>query len=124
MTAITVQIGSPGCGKTYQLALEAAKAAQRYGHDRVIACSLSRTGAKQAARTIELPYDQYATIHGFAYRALGSPELAEAHIDEWNTLYPQWELSGGKRTADDAYDRGSSEKPGDHLRNTVGFDQA
>jgi superfamily I DNA/RNA helicase len=63
-------------------------------------------------------------VHGFAYRALGSPELAEAHIAEWNTQYPQWELSGAKRTADDAYDTAGTEKAGDRLKSSMRGDFA
>jgi superfamily I DNA/RNA helicase len=116
MSKVIVQIADAGTGKTYQLGLKAQEAMEQYGPHKVIACSLSRTGAKQVGRELELPYDQYATVHGFAHRALGSPELAEGHIDEWNALYPAWELSGGKKTANDAYDTAGTAKAGDRLK--------
>lgn len=119
MSSITVQVGDAGCGKTHQLGVRLAAAAEKYGLDKTVVCSLSRTGAKQAARELEMPYDNYATVHGFAHRALGSPPLAEAHINEWNALYPQWELSGGKKTSDDSFDIAGTAKVGDALKSAI-----
>jgi superfamily I DNA/RNA helicase len=116
MSKITVQIADAGCGKTTDLSVRAAAAVEEYGPNKVAVCSLSRTGAKQAGRELEMPFESYYTIHGGAFRALGSPELAEAHIEQWNALHPQWELSGGKKTADDAYDTAGTEKAGDRLK--------
>jgi superfamily I DNA/RNA helicase len=55
---------------------------------------LTRTAAYRAARIIELPFQQFGTVHAFAYRALGQPVLAEAKLDEWNKAYPNLQLAG------------------------------
>lgn len=77
----------------------------RYGYDKVIVCSLTRAAAYRASRTIELPFQQFGTVHAFAYRALGQPVLAEAKLDEWNKAYPNLQLAGHgqARTPDDGY---------------------
>jgi len=100
---ISVIIGPPGTGKTETLSTWAARAASRYGFDRVMVCSLTRTGAREAARRIELPVQQMGTVHAFAYRALGSPVMAESKIKEWNEAHPEMEMSSHSATADDAY---------------------
>lgn len=104
-TKISIIIGPPGTGKTTTLSEWCARAAARYGSDKVIVCSLTRTAAYHAARSIELPYQQFGTVHAFAYRALGLPVLAEAKIDEWNVAYPQLALAahGRVHTPDDGY---------------------
>lgn len=66
-------------------------------------CSLTRAGAKQASRDIELPYSQLGTVHSFASRALGSPIVAESKVSEWNEAYPAFALSAHSATPDDAY---------------------
>ena len=104
MPQISVIIGPPGTGKTTEMSRWAARAAARYGHDRVLVCSLTRTGAKQAAREIELPMQQIGTVHAFAHRALGSPVLAESKIGEWNEAHPELALSCHSATDDSAYD--------------------
>ena len=109
-----------GTGKTTTLSHWAARGAARYGHDKVIVCSLTRTAAYHAARTIELPYQQFGTVHAFAYRALGSPGLAETDkaLKEWNKEYPDFELSGhgqGK-TPDDGHLMPEESTSGDALK--------
>jgi superfamily I DNA/RNA helicase len=74
--------------------------------------SLTKAGAREAASRIELPPQQVGTVHSFAYRALGSPELAESQVKEWNAAHPEFELSSHSSTADDVY--------GVHDEGTVG----
>ena len=120
MANISVIIGPPGTGKTTTLSHWAARAAVRYGHDKVIVCSLTRTAAYRAARSIELPYQQFGTVHAFAFRALGSPELAETDkaIKEWNKEYPDFALSwhGQGRTPDDGHLMPEESTSGDALK--------
>lgn len=102
---ISILIGPPGCGKTTALSHWCERAVSRYGYDKVLVCSLTRTAAYRAARTIELPFQQFGTVHAFAYRALGQPVLAEAKLDEWNKAYPNFQLAGHgqAKTPDDGY---------------------
>lgn len=104
-TQISIIIGPPGTGKTTTLSTWVSRAAARYGPEKVIVASLTRTAAYQAARNIELPFGQFGTVHAFAYRALGQPVIAEAHLPEWNEAYPSFALSGHgqPRTPDDGY---------------------
>lgn len=71
----------------------------------MIVCALTRTAAYNALRRIELPYQQFGTVHSFAYRALGQPVVAESKIAEWNEAYPNFALSGHgqPRTPDDGF---------------------
>ena len=115
---ISIIIGPPGCGKTTTLSTWCARAASKYGFDKVIVCSLTRTAAYRAARTIELPFQQFGTVHAFAYRALGQPVLAEAKLDEWNKAYPNLQIAahGQARTPDDGYLMPEETTAGDALK--------
>ena len=105
MAKISILIGPPGCGKTTALSTWCERAVSRYGYDAVLVCSLTRTAAYRAAHQIELPYQQFGTVHAFAYRALGQPVLTESKLAEWNLAYPSLALSGHGRahTPDDGY---------------------
>ena len=104
---ISIIRGPPGTGKTTTLSHWAARGAARYGVEKVVVCSLTRTAAYHAARHIELPYQQFGTVHAFAYRALGQPELAETEkaLKLWNEQYPAFVLSGHgqAKTPDDGH---------------------
>jgi hypothetical protein len=100
---ISVIIGAPGTGKTRTIGEWASRAATRYGMDRVMVCSLTRAGAKEASRDVTLPYSQLGTVHSFAHRALGSPIVAESKITEFNEAYPAFALGGHDLTADESY---------------------
>src|SRR5438094_3552618 len=119
MSKIWVQLAGAGCGKTDFLARQSALAAAKYGYDRVLVCSLTRTGARQASRDVELPPQQISTVHSFASRALGSPTVAESKVEEWNKAYPQWQLSGHSATTEDAYSSKDEETAGDHWKHEV-----
>ncbi len=120
MGNIWVQIAGAGCGKTDFLARQAALAAAQYGHDRVLVCSLTRTGARQASRDVELPPQQISTVHSFASRALGSPTVAEGKIEKWNEAYPDWALSGYGQTDEGAYETRDVETVGDWCKQEAG----
>jgi superfamily I DNA/RNA helicase len=87
----------------------------------VLVCSLTKAGAKQAARDIELPYSQLGTMHSFAYRALGSPTLAESKAAEWNEAYPQFALSWSSATTDDSYGSTEGKTDGDQAKLDVAW---
>lgn len=78
-------IGPPGTGKTTWLARNVRTAAEAYGSDRVVVCSLTRTAAAEVAgRDMTIPPHNIGTLHAMAYRALGGGEVAEAKLEGFN----------------------------------------
>jgi len=77
--------GPPGTGKTTNLAGLVQRDAQKYGSDAVLVTSFSRTAAGELVG-YHLPVgpDRVGTLHSHCYAALGSPVIAEAHVQDWN----------------------------------------
>lgn len=92
--------GPPGCGKTYSISQSVQKNVASYGPTKVIVCSLTKTAAAEAAGRVGLPKGQVGTLHSFAFRALGNPEVAESHIQDWNNSYPAFALASGDTGTD------------------------
>lgn len=88
--------GPPGTGKTRTLAdVWVPRAAKRFGSDKVVICSLTKTAAAEiASRNVPIPRENIGTLHAMAYRALGRPTVAEGKIAEWNEAEPMLRLSG------------------------------
>jgi superfamily I DNA/RNA helicase len=100
--------GPPGCGKTTYLGRQINNAAQKYGGDRVMVTSFTRAAAAElVSRELPLSRNAVGTLHAHCYRALGHPEIAEAHLDEWNKKNPGYRLSRRDQTVDEM----SSESP-------------
>jgi DNA helicase II / ATP-dependent DNA helicase PcrA len=102
-------IGPPGCGKTYRLTRLASQAADHYGGENVLICSLTRAAAAEVAgRNSVIPDHNIATLHSFARRALGGPEiLSGKRINDWNDWVREqgeelYQLSVTERDTDDA----------------------
>lgn len=97
--------GPPGTGKTTALAANVKSAARRYGSDAVVAMSFTRTAAAElAARDTPLRREQIGTLHSFAFRALGDPEIAESRAKDWNDIvhdrHPNdWLICGSSKSA-------------------------
>ena len=87
--------GPPGTGKTTALSTSwLPRAADRFGGDRVVICSLTKTAATEiASRDLPIPRENVGTLHALCYRALGRPEIAEGKIAEWNQAEPMFRLS-------------------------------
>lgn len=97
--------GPPGCGKTTTLAAWVEKAAQRYGSEHVVVCSFTRAAAAEVVgRHVPLPRQNVGTLHSMCFRALGSPEIAEGHLNEWNEQNPELRISEGARVSIDEDD--------------------
>jgi len=113
MTAEKRVTGPPGCGKTYFLTQVLTHAAQTYGSDAVIACSLTHAAAEELVhRKAPISQDHIGTLHSFAYRALDRPELMETYegISEFNETVPTpLKLSGGARSDKTGFDIGSTD---------------
>lgn len=111
--ATHVILGPPGCGKTTKLAELAGRAVTRYGESGVMVCSLTRVGARQAARAVDLPQNQVGTLHALAYHALGAPTVAEGKIKDWNENYKHWLIERESATIDEPY--GHRHDPSPHM---------
>lgn len=116
-------IGPPGTGKTERVArlvaaeLESpARAFGDAGRLPVAVCSLTRAAAAEAAaRVSDMPIDRDAvgTIHSFAYRALGAPQIAESYAADFRGA---WQLRATRGVdPDDPLDRDAEtqQSPGD-----------
>jgi|WetSurMetagenome_2_1015567.scaffolds.fasta_scaffold03374_11 DNA helicase II / ATP-dependent DNA helicase PcrA len=111
-------IGPPGCGKTYSIAKSIENNIQTYGETGIIVCSLTKTAAKEASGRVGLPREQVGTLHSFAYRAIGGGNVAESHIDDWNSSVPSLKVSDGAVNDDlddQVFDTRRCERDGDDL---------
>lgn len=100
-------LGPPGTGKTTFLSNWIAQAADKYGPERMFVASFTRAAAAElVSRDLPIPDDCVGTLHRHCYRALGSPEIAEGHLKEWNDACgePGWHLSGGRISLEDEGD--------------------
>ncbi len=91
MPTLNTIIGRPGTGKTTKLASLVERAVTRFGPERVVVASLTRTAAHEiASREIkgeplwELLGERVGTLHAICYRALGKPALVYGTLKEFN----------------------------------------
>lgn len=112
--------GPPGTGKTTTLSEKIASTCKKFGSDSVLVASFTRTAAAElVSRHLPLDKNRVGTLHSFAFRALGCPEICETgkYIKQWNEDVEQsLQLSGSdKSTLDDPYARelNGGEAPGD-----------
>lgn len=91
--------GPPGTGKTTTLTRNIKNAAEKHGGASVLCASFTKAAAQVLVGRIEadgitVPTDNVGTVHSLCYRGVGSPELAEAHVADFNeTVPPQYQLS-------------------------------
>lgn len=94
--------GPPGTGKTTFLREQVTKWARELDPDDIIAASFTRAAAAElAAEDLPIERKQIGTLHSFAYRAIDGPELAFAHVSDWNSDHPEYRLSGHGSDLDD-----------------------
>lgn len=98
--ASIVIFGPPGTGKTTWLVKQVRRAAEKYGGEKVLCCSFTKTAATEMVTRITPPDEEplipdrsVGTLHAICYRALGSPTLAETKISQWNAEHPDLGLS-------------------------------
>jgi superfamily I DNA/RNA helicase len=87
--------GPPGTGKTHTLTRNIRRAAEKFGGENVLCASFTRAAAEELVsrvrgQELDVPPRAVGTIHSLCYRALGSPKLAEANIDGFNSACPPW----------------------------------
>lgn len=81
--------GPPGTGKTTNLSRQITRAAKKCGSDSVMVTSFSKTAAAElVGRNLPVPKSMVGTLHSHCYCALGGPEIAELHADEWTREHP------------------------------------
>tara|TARA_R110000751_G_scaffold12892_3_gene44084 strand:+ start:557 stop:2179 length:1623 start_codon:yes stop_codon:yes gene_type:complete len=109
--------GPPGTGKTRSLATSwVPRAAEKYGAERVVICSLTKTAAAEiGSRLWTIPRENVGTLHALAYRSLGRPTIAEGELDLWNEEEPVFRLSGARASADEPEVQGGRGTKGDEL---------
>lgn len=103
--------GPPGTGKTTELSKRIRSTCQKFGSGSVMVVSFTKTAAIElAGRDLPLERDRVGTLHSFAYRAVGSPEIAETpkYVDKWNTWVGanpifHLEVTREKQNLDDPY---------------------
>lgn len=65
--------------------------------------SFTRAAAVEIAeRATGIPHSNVGTLHSFAFRALEGPEIAQAHMADWNKRYRHWSIGGAGIDLDDA----------------------
>lgn len=86
--------GPPGTGKTTYLSRQIEAAAEKYDPSDIMVASFTRTAAVELnSRKLPIPRQNIGTLHALCYRSMNSPEIAETHIDEFNKVHPEYELS-------------------------------
>jgi len=114
-------IGPPGTGKTNYLAKQAENAVHARGSKSTLICSLTRAAAREiSGRNTLVADDMIGTLHAHAFRALGQPEIAETHIDEWNDQCAyEFKLTDTKKSLIDAPEDNAGTTDGDELLSMV-----
>ena len=109
--------GPPGTGKTTTLSRQIRRAVDKYGSSSVLVTSFSRAAAAElVSRGLPVDREKIGTLHAVCWRAMGRPEIAEAHVEEWNRKYPMRALGGTKVSAEDRTgDEQSGSHPGDEV---------
>ena len=113
--------GPPGTGKTTWLVKQVRRAAEKYGGEKVLCCSFTKTAATEMVNRITppdeeplIPDSSVGTLHAICYRALGSPTLAETKISQWNAEHPDLGLSkkSAARVMEDGLDESDTPEEG------------
>lgn len=81
-------------GKTTYIARQIEKAAEKHGPENVVVASFTKAAATELnRRKLPIPRENIGTLHALCYRAMGSPEIAEAHAADFNAEYPQYAIT-------------------------------
>ncbi len=122
--------GCPGCGKTTYLSKQVRGAVAKYGPNKVLVTSFTKSAAIEIATRlgndgIRPDKRQVGTLHSMCYQLLESPPIADLPepIEEWNKVHGlAWRLTPtGSRNNDDLY---PALAPGDLLRRECDIQRA
>jgi len=122
--------GPPGCGKTTFLATSSVpKAVEKYGPEKVMITSFTRTAAREIATkpskttgmTVDVPAKNIGTLHSICFRALENPIITEVKcIKEWNESHSNYLITGKTvDVVDECNNEESGALRGDMLLNTI-----
>lgn len=101
MRGNTVVLGPPGTGKTTRLSRYIERGAAKFGSERVLVCSLTKTAATELTqRGLPIPRENVGTLHAICYRELGRPALVYPTLNEFNSAYG-YNLSDQTKEHDD-----------------------
>src|ERR1700741_2119358 len=90
--------GPPGTGKTTTLSKQIHRAVERFDSNSVLVTSFSRAAAAElTGRELPVEEERIGTLHSHCYRAIGSPEIAEANAGEWNRQNPHLQITPIKK---------------------------
>jgi len=91
--------GPPGTGKTTYLTRQIKSIVEKYGWDSLLIASFTKTAAAELTGRSNPEGKCIGTLHSHALRSIGyGKELAEAHVDEFNTCFPHFRLSHGAKS--------------------------
>jgi DNA helicase-2/ATP-dependent DNA helicase PcrA len=119
--------GPPGTGKTTSLATKyIPDAIEKFGPEKVMVVSFTRTAAMKIARQksiktgqrIALPPENVGTLHSICYHALAQPTIVETDknlIQEWNSQNPRYTIYQYKTATLDLMGESASSNDGDQL---------
>ncbi|MBN9393062.1 MAG: ATP-dependent helicase [Chloroflexi bacterium] len=100
--------GPPGTGKTSEIKkiVQAMLAGGKVKNYEIGLTSFTKAGAVELTGGNPVPGSCIGTLHSFAFRGLGleKDQVAESHLEIWNSENPQYRLNDGFKTAnpDDA----------------------
>jgi DNA helicase-2/ATP-dependent DNA helicase PcrA len=119
--------GPPGTGKTTSLATKyIPDAIEKFGPEKVMVVSFTRTAAMKIARQksiktgqrIALPPENVGTLHSICYHALAQPTIVETDknlIQDWNSQNPRYTIYQYKTATLDLMGESASSNDGDQL---------
>jgi DNA helicase-2/ATP-dependent DNA helicase PcrA len=112
--------GPPGTGKTTNATRQIRRAVERFGDNSVLVTSFTRAAAQELiTRDLPIGLDRIGTLHSHCFRALGKPQIAEVHAEEWNRENPHLKVTPVSRQVkldgEDTVEDDGQLKDGDRL---------
>lgn len=117
--------GPPGTGKTTYLAKQVEAAVGKHGKENILVSSMTRAAAAElVSRDLDVPKESIGTLHAICYRALGSPEIAETNVADFNEKYPHFAITDTKVNVDEGAVDQTFNSEGDRLLATYRLQRA